>query len=299
MRIVVTDSGLGGLKFCAELAEYLKRKTCAHEAELIFFNCRPADGWGYQSLETDEERAEIFSRALSAVNENYSPDMIVIACNTLSCIYQRTLFAKCAPVPVIGIIESGIRCAGKFLHADAELSLLMFATPVTAGTGVHKQLLGESGIHPERLAYQECPGLPETIVNGDKFEIERHIAYFMEKGAGRLKGKKFAVSLFCTHFSYAAEHFKAAAGRYSGFSGEIINPDAALLEEVAGYFEAEETGSGSVSVKTISQVRHPEQVKRTLIPLLESISPETARALENDIYWADFFNIQLKKGTLA
>ncbi|MDD5599833.1 MAG: aspartate/glutamate racemase family protein [Victivallaceae bacterium] len=264
IRIVVTDSGTGGLKFCAELAGYLKRKGGCHEAELIFFNCRPADGWGYQRLGTDAERAEIFSRALFAVNENYSPDMIVIACNTLSSVYDHTDFAKSAQVPVIGIIDSGTRCAAKLLNSDAELVMLMFATPVTVGAGIHKHLLVESGIRHERLSYQECPGLPEIIVNGDKTEIAGRIAYFMDKAAGCLQGKKFAVSLFCTHFSYAVESFRAAAAGYSGFNGEIINPDAALLEQVAGYLKLEPavSDSGGVNVKVVTKTRHSEQVKK-------------------------------------
>jgi len=287
IRIVVTDSGPGGLKFCAELAGYLKR---IREAELIFFNCRPADGWGYQRLQTDAERAEVFSRALSAVNENYSPDMIVIACNTLSSIYAHTDFAGSTQIPVIGIIDSGTRCAAKLLNSDTELAMLMFATPVTVGAGVHKRLLVESGIRHERLLYQECPGLPEIIVNGDKTEIESRIAYFMDKAAGCLQGKKFAVSLFCTHFSYAVEAFRAAAAGYSGFNGEIINPDAALLEQVAGYLEPGKSVSGDVSVKVVTKTRHSEQVKKTLIPFLERISPETAHALRNDIHIPEFFN---------
>lgn len=296
IRIVVTDSGLGGLKFCAELARYFKYKAGVREAELIFFNCRPADNWGYQYLKTDAERAAIFSRALTAVNENYSPDMIVIACNTLSSIYRYTSFAKDAPVPVIGIIDSGVQCAGELLNSDHELAMLMFATPVTVNAGVHKQLLAESGIGHERLSYQECPGLPEIIVRGDKAEIERRINNFMEQAVGRLQGKKFAVSLFCTHFSYVPEYFRSAAAGYSGFNGKIINPDAALLEQVAGHFAPEGSGTGRVNVKVVTKTGHSEQVKAALMPFIADISPETARALQNDLHFPEFFSTRLEKG---
>ncbi len=293
MRIIITDSGLGGLGFSAELAKRLKLEAYFREVELIFFNCCPSAEQGYQDLETNEQRSEIFSRALFAINEKFSPDLIIIACNSMSAIYNYTKFSNEARIPVIGIIESGTQRISELFFEDPELNMLMFATPTTVSSGVHKQILVESGFSPERLFYQECRGLPRAIAYGDKVKIEESINGFMDNAVRRLAGKDFAISLFCTHFGYVYESFERVARRYENFSGQIINPDSDLLNLFFDNFEAGRFACTDLSIKVVSQAFQSEQMKNSIIPFIKDISPETAQALRDDIYIPKLFSCSL------
>ena len=293
IRIIITDSGLGGLGFSAGLAERLKAEACFQEVELIFFNCCPSAEQGYQALETNEQRSKIFSHALFAINEKFSPDLIIIACNSLSAIYKDTLFAKNAQIPVIGIIESGTQCVSELFSEDTELNMLMFATLTTVSAGIHKQILIDAGFSPERLFYQKCSGLPRAIAYGNKTKIEDSINDFMDSAVSQLAGKRFAVSLFCTHFGYAREVFERAARQYSNFSGKILDPNSALLDLVLSKYESGRFDSTSLSIKVVSQIQQSDQMKNSIIPFIKDISPETVQALKNDIYIPKLFSCSL------
>ncbi len=292
MRIIITDSGLGGLGFSAELGKRLKTGAYFSEAELIFFNCCPSPG-GYQTLETNEQRSEIFSRALSAIDVFFPSDLIIIACNSLSAIYKDTPFSKNARIPVTGIIEPGVRCAGELLSRDAELNILMFATPTTVSAGVHKQILAEAGFSPGRLLYQECRNLPRAIDYGNKAEIKDSIEYLMDSAVRQLAGKSFALALFCTHFAYVREYFEDAARPYANFSGEIVDPDSALLDLVLSPYESGRFDSCDLNIKVVSQARQSEQMKNSIIPFLQGPYPETVQALRDDIHLPGLFDCSL------
>lgn len=295
IRIIVTDSGLGGLSFCAELAERLKAEACFREVELIFFNCCPAAEYGYQALETDEQRSEVFSRALYAIDEKYSPDLIIIACNSLSAVYKDSKYAKNTQIPVIGIIEPGAQCVSELLSEYPELNILMFATPVTVSAGIHKQIIVDAGFSPERLFYQECRSLPRAIAYGDKAKIEDCINNSMNNAVCKLEEKPFAISLFCTHFGYVRESFEHAARQYSNFSGQIIDPGSALLDLVLDDFQSGRFDSSALDIKVVSQIQQADQMKNSIISFLQDISPEAVRALRNSIHFPGLFDCSLVK----
>ena len=84
MRWMITDSGLGGLSVCAGLEQSLSQKNMGQGIELLYVNATPDDRIGYNSLNTQKERIDLFDQFLNAANHRYSPDEIAIACNTLS-----------------------------------------------------------------------------------------------------------------------------------------------------------------------------------------------------------------------
>ncbi|MDD5697721.1 MAG: aspartate/glutamate racemase family protein [Victivallaceae bacterium] len=293
IKIITTDSGLGGLAIGAMLAERLKSGGYFREIELVFFNCCPAAERGYQHLATNAQRSLVFSRALDAITAQYAPDAIVIACNTLSAVYPETEFARSGSVPVIGIIEPGIEEIRAAFRKHPELHLVMFATPATVSAGIHRKILTESGFPPEQLLYQECPGLPRAIDYGDQAEITGKIETFTAAAVNRLNGKKFGIALFCTHFGYVREYFAQAARRYAGFSGEIVHPDSALVDLVLSRCRSGRFSSGSLSIKVVSQAGHSEQMKNSVIPFLATRWPETVQALQNDIHLPGLFDFNV------
>ena len=82
-RILVTDSGLGGMAIFADIAARLKRDPIFSRTAMTYFNSWPEQNRGYNALEGMDERVRVFDRALAGM-KSYRPDLIFIACNTLS-----------------------------------------------------------------------------------------------------------------------------------------------------------------------------------------------------------------------
>jgi hypothetical protein len=93
VTIAVTDSGLGGLSILAEAAEKMKENKIFRHTHFIFFNSLFSEDGGFNSLKTQKEKVLIFDSALRSLMENCSPDLILIGCNTLSVLYDKTPFS--------------------------------------------------------------------------------------------------------------------------------------------------------------------------------------------------------------
>jgi glutamate racemase len=292
IKILTTDSGLGGLSVTAELVERIKRDKYFDEAEIIFFNCRPSDESGYDPLASNEARARVFSKALDAMYEKFRPDVIMIACNTLSAIYEMTEFAKASPVPVTGIIESGVEEIFNLLTAKPEIQMIMFATPATVSSEAHKNILVGRGIEPGRLHYQDCLNLPAEVVQGPESDkVKSIIESFMKSGVAKTKEQIFGISLLCTHFAYAFPAFSGCARRYEKFSGDIVNPDSAMVASFLKKYGSGKAGHTNITVKCRTHTTISPENRQAVFPLLKKISPDTAQAFLEIVNTPDMFKI--------
>ncbi|MEC8543480.1 MAG: hypothetical protein VXY89_07975, partial [SAR324 cluster bacterium] len=88
MRLVVTDSGLGGLSVCADL---LKAPTgsAAKNTELLYVNAAPDPRRSYNSMESLAEKQDVFQTFLHRLANSYQPDHIFVACHTLSALLSE------------------------------------------------------------------------------------------------------------------------------------------------------------------------------------------------------------------
>ena len=101
MRLVVTDSGLGGLSVCADL---LKAPTgpAAKNTELLYVNAAPDPRRSYNSMESLAEKQEVFQTFLHRLANSYQPDHIFVACHTLSAMLSEI---KLPEPPIQGMLE--------------------------------------------------------------------------------------------------------------------------------------------------------------------------------------------------
>ena len=292
IKILTTDSGLGGLAVTAELVERIKAERQFDEAEIIFFNCRPSDESGYDPLGSNEARAGVFSKALYAMYEKFRPDVIIIACNTLSVVYGMCAFAESPPVPVIGIIDDGVDQILDLLSEHPEMHMIMFGTPATVSSGMHKNILTAMGIEPERLHYQDCLSLPSVIGYGaESYEVKTMVESFMESGSAKTGGKTFGISLLCTHFGYSLPVFSEYARKFENFSGDIINPNSAIVDSFLQQYESGSVKNTKVTVKCCTHSTVNNEMRQAVFPLLEKISPDTAEAFLNITHKPDMFSI--------
>ena len=79
VTIVATDSGLGGLSVVADLERKLQSARIFKKAHLVFFNALFSNESGYTQISSRDEKIRIFNNTLFSIEDNYSPDLLLIA----------------------------------------------------------------------------------------------------------------------------------------------------------------------------------------------------------------------------
>jgi len=276
ITIIVTDSGFGGMSVAAEICKIIKKQKRYKEAKVIFFDSFPKGSKGYHSLRNLKQRVNKFDSALDNMI-SYKPNVIVIACNTLSAIYKYTKFFKKKIVPVVGIIDIGVE-----LILKKNKGVIIFATPITIEQGTHKKILIKNGFKKDKIIEQPCSGLANAISKGDKKEIKLLIDKYVKESVRKLKGKSVVASLNCTHFGYYANSFKDSFSK-EGFNVDVINPNAAL----GGCLFEEINPNRNVSTKLEIDIVLFKRISRNaaspLILYLSKISPDFAIKLKETL----------------
>jgi len=282
-RIVITDSGLGGLSICAGLDALIRMRRYRRNIELVYVNAWPEAGVGYNDLPDAAARAAVFDRALAAMM-GYRPDLVIIACNTLSVLYGLTESAKNPAVPVAGIIDAGVDLFAGMLQKDPAASLVIFGTRTTVASGEHVRRLTGLGIEPGRIRTAACHGLAAVI---DKDPDDPTLPGLVDACVsralvdGRPTGKLYA-GLACTHYAYVAELFRRSLAGFAGGRAVVLDPNSQMIMSLAAGKDrglADAPGPSSPAVTVVSKVELPEAQRRAVARRLESVSPATARAL--------------------
>ena len=148
MRILLTDSGLGGLSVCADIVRNVKTSSNLpfNQLDIKYVNAIPKTHKGYNSMESHSERIKIFNHFLTNVSKKYSPDAIYIVCNSLSSIYPKTEFAKTASVNVEGIIQIGADLLIKTYNDDKSAGIIILGADTTIKENSYPELLIKAGV---------------------------------------------------------------------------------------------------------------------------------------------------------
>ena len=282
VTIVVTDSGLGGLSVAADLAARLPESGIVKSARIVFVNAEPDAKWGFNDLKADADKVRIFDGALSAMEARYHPDLILIACNTLSVVWPRTAHAKSGGVETVEIVSLGAGLIEKELAAKPGATALVFATKTTIESGAHKGLLVEKGVAPDRVVGEACPKLAGAIERGAGSDetvsyVKRFVADALEKRPS--KGGPLVVSLNCTHFPYVTPLWEQAFAT-AGYPGvKVLDPNPLMTDLVLREGGEKRFPRTSVTVEAVSKVPVDDGTRANLAALLRKTSPETADAL--------------------
>jgi glutamate racemase len=294
-RIVITDSGLGGLSICAALEKNLREAGLPHAVRLTYVNAWPFEDCGYNDLPDAAARADVFNRALLSMNAMH-PDRIVIACNTLSILYPETAFSRNPPMPVQGIVDAGVHLFAERLGDDPSASIVLTGTKTTIESGVHRDQLVRRGIDPARIAAASCHGLAAAI---EKHVDGAGVAALIDECATKAAaaappGGVLFVGLCCTHYGYVAVRIVDALARKTGRRVRALDPNLSLVGSLmagdmlldrapgleSGAGEARRGGPVSdVTVELISKVELDETARRGIARLIEPVSAVSAHAL--------------------
>ena len=282
VTIVVTDSGLGGLSVAADLAARLPASGIVRSARIVFVNAEPDVAFGYNDMKREADKVRVFDGALATMEARYKPDLILIACNTLSVVYPGTAHAKKGRTETVEIVGLGADLIRRELAAKPDATAIVFATKTTIESGAHKKLLVEKGVPADHVVGEACPRLAGAIERGSASEetvayVKKFVAEALEKKPA--KGGPLVVSLNCTHFGYVKplwEQAFAAAG-YRGM--KILDPNSLMTDLVLREGGEKRFPKTAVTVEAVSKVPIDEATRANLGALLRTTSPKTAEAL--------------------
>ena len=282
ITIVVTDSGLGGLSVAADAAEKFRRQGVFGEVELVFVNALFREGGGYNSLQTRQEKLAVFDSALHAMAERYRPDLVLVACNTLSVLVPDTSFAQSGSIPVAGIVGTGVQQIAEQLRADPEARNILFATQTTVEENMHRSELLALGIEDGQLLPQACPQLTWYIEQGyDAMDTELLIDAYVDEALTRLGefDGPLTVSFNCTHFGYALAAWQQAFESRGVEVRTYLDPNNEMIDFLLPESKRGRYGQTAVTVRAVSMIPIPGAAVDSIGRYLDTVSPSTAAAL--------------------
>ncbi len=292
VTIVATDSGLGGLSVVADLERKLRSARIFKKAHLVFFNALFSNESGYNSLDSHDEKVRIFNEALYAMEKRYKPDVILIACNSLSTIYGDTDFAGKTGTPVVGIIEAGVEIIDAQLRKAPDTKVIIFATETTISEDNHRKALTAAGISPESIITQNCLNLAHHIDRTfDSKKTAELISALVDEALAKLPSLDcpISVSLNCTHFGYCLGLWQKAFEKRRVKPIAFLNPNYVMTDFLFQPEKMNRFEKTDISVEVVSKIEILHERGDALNQFIESISPKTAEALVNYKMKEDLF----------
>ena len=254
MRLVVTDSGLGGLSVCADLLKAPTGPT-AKNTELLYVNAAPDPQHSYNSMESLAEKQEVFQTFLGRLADSYQPDHIFVACHTLSALLSEIKLPK---LPIQGMLELTRKAILEETKEFGYSRLLILATPTTISSGVYDRLLPDT----QSIA---CPGLADMIssdLTGTR--IIENIRLFLSGANPPLSTGKVIVVLGCTHYGWRENLFLEALDNI-GIEPSLINPNKIAAQQLVKQWSLDE------AIRFVGAYSTPMEERKTMMHLLEDV----------------------------
>jgi glutamate racemase len=290
--ILVTDSGLGGLSVAANVVKRMDSLGVFSSAQVIFFNAQPSKEQGYNSMKTAEQKIAVFNSALEAMATNFKPDILLVACNTLSVLYDYTEFSKSNSIPVIGVVEAGVKLMGDAKQKNENASILLFATRTTVNQDSHREGLAKLGLDPKQVITQSCPSLAGAIERGTQStETDSLVELYTKNAIANLPEgtDEVYVSLNCTHYPYIKDLFSKKIESEGLSVAEVLDPNPYMADILFPEKYVNRISDPEVTVYVLSQPVLDDDRIASIGPLIKKMSPITAEALENWDFDPQFF----------
>lgn len=295
--VVVTDSGLGGISVLADLEKQITEKNVFGSAKLIFFNAHAAEGSGYNSMKTTDEKVDVFDNALRSMLEKFNPDIILIACNTLSVIADKTRTYRKTDIPILGIVEFGTEMIFKSLSENDDSVVIVYGTPTTIESDAYRSSLISRGIDGNRIINQPCFLLETEIQKnaaGEQTEqmIDKFTSQAFEKFllTGKKNTKCFG-AFCCTHYGYSEKFFMNSLGKR--FKESLtLNPNKLMSDYIISLGKSKNIKT-NISVEVYSRVQIHEEEIDSIGKIIENTAPLTRRALSAYNFDPDLFEFNL------
>ena len=169
----------------------------------------------------------------------FAPDLCLVACNTLSIVWEKLKTYWRPAFPVAGIIDAAVEAMAVAMDGEPNSSLLILGTKSTAASGLYPERLTRRGIAAGRISSLGCPGLA-TLLESDPGspEVVTRIAGHAREARALFPvlPAKLQLGLCCTHFGFAAPLWRREFARVFGIPVGIVDPN----DRFDGNFQAEE-----------------------------------------------------------
>lgn len=182
--IGIFDSGIGGLTVFKEIRELLPNE------DLIYFGDTARVPYGSKSVQVIRK----FSSEIASFLAMQNVKMLVIACNTASALALSTLRSETS-LPVIGVIEPGVRAAVK---AAGDGPVGVIGTRATIASSAYQDRISRLRCNLRVIA-RACPLLvpivEENLMQSDiaRMALEMYLGDFKKQRVSSL-------ILACTHY---------------------------------------------------------------------------------------------------
>ena len=216
-RLLVFDSGLGGLTVLAPVAQ------ARPDADLVYVADDACFPYG------DLAEAALVARVVGLMEDlvaRWRPDLVVIACNTASTLVLEPLRRRFPDLPFVGTVPA-IKPAAL---ASRSRLISVLATPGTVRRdythGLIREFAGDCEV--TLVGARRLAGLAERALRGERVEdaeISEEIAPAFVERAGR---RTDHVVLACTHFPLLADAF----ARLAPWPVAFVDPAPAIARRV-------------------------------------------------------------------
>jgi glutamate racemase len=192
------DSGFGGLTVARAVIDLLPGE------DLVYLG----DTGRYPYGPRDQDEVRGFAHQIARhLLDDYDIDLLVVACNTAAAAALESLQAE-LPIPVIGVIEPGVRSMVKVTQTGR---VAVIGTVGTIGSGAYQRAVDATGAAVE-LTLAACPGFVEFVERGELRSEQVHVL------AQRLlapvcDAKPDTLLLGCTHYPFLARTISDVVGR--------------------------------------------------------------------------------------
>ncbi|MCS5422565.1 MULTISPECIES: glutamate racemase [Psychrilyobacter] len=204
-KIGIFDSGVGGLTVLKEIQKIVPL------SHIIYYGDNGNAPYGDK---TEAEIKELCLKIGEFLYEN-EVDVIVIACNTATAASIKTMKNK-FPIPVIGVIEPGIRAA---LEVTQNKNIGVILTPASARMEAYKNVFDVIAPKTHTLTEKGCKLICPMIENGwedryGNYLTDEIIKLYIEQISPEID----TLILGCTHYPIVEENI----AKY--FKKNIVNP---------------------------------------------------------------------------
>ncbi len=181
------DSGFGGLTVARALIDMMPRENLVYIGD--------TGRYPYGNKSASDVRNYALEIATSLVHD-FNVKMIVVACNTAASVALKEL-QQTLPVPVIGVIEPGVRA---LLRVTRNKKVGVIGTVGTISSGAYDQAISATKAQV-KLTSAACPGFVEFVerdqITGDE------VLTLAEKLLGPIRDSGVDTLLLgCTHYPY-------------------------------------------------------------------------------------------------
>ncbi len=228
--VVIFDSGVGGLSIYQEIKKLLSADQTHQQASrrdreaqpLIFFSDNAAYPYG---LKSDQQLLDRVAKVADAINDEFQPELLVVACNTASTVALPLLRGRLA-CEVVGVVPA-IKPAA---HLSKNKVIGLLATPATIRRSYTESLIEEFAADCKviKVGSSELVDLAELKMAGQAVELPL-LEHILEPLLQNLDLDTLVLA--CTHFPLVADEINQVLAKYSR-KIKLVDSGAAIARRV-------------------------------------------------------------------